>query len=341
MFLNIRQLWRYTILFVTATVLCVACSTPADDITGDWRSLAVGNSPWPGFTAQFIAEEKGFYQAEGITVREKYFQVSTDARKALANGDADVAWIGIPDLVAMADGDPSVRLIAASDYSDGADGILASGVERPEDLLGKTIAWEEQPLQVLLLQSYLRGSDVQIEDLNLRVMPTAQAATALAAGRVDAAVTFEPWLSNAALANGKQIFSSKGTSLIAGGLVGKAPVIEAHREDIAAYLRALEKGFEFYDRDRPAALEIVANKLSVTTDELTPMLNSVRLLKPSEQQSVVFNPNNPLNIIDSIRFATEVGQSLGTISKSLDAAKLYDASYTEDLITEALITEAP
>ncbi|MEM9946675.1 MAG: ABC transporter substrate-binding protein, partial [Cyanobacteria bacterium P01_D01_bin.36] len=217
-----------------------------------------------------------------------------------------------------------------SDYSDGADGILAKGVNSPEDLIGKTIAWEELPLQALLLEAYLKDSGVTLEDLDLRVLPAAEAATAFASGQVDVAVTFEPWLTTAVKeGDGEIVFSSVDTNLIAGGLVGKAETIEARREDLDAYFRALEKGFAFYESNPEEAIEIVASKLNMGPEELPAILETVRLFKPSEHQSVVFNEGDSLNIMDSINFSAEVGKEMGVVDDKVDPSTLFDASFTE------------
>ena len=333
MVISLRQLKKYVATALVTLSLCVACSSqPQENAATEARTLVVGNSPWPGFVAQFIAEEKGFYEEEGITIDEKFIQVSTDVNTALASDRVDIAWTGVPDMVVMAGTDPSLRLIAVSDYSDGADGILAKGVSSTAALVGKTIAWEELPLQALLLEAYLDGSDVSLEDLDLRVLPAAEAATAFAAGQVDVAVTFEPWLTTAVKeGNGEIVFSSVDTNLIAGGLVGKAETIEARREDLDAYFRALEKGFAFYESNPEEAIEIVANKLNLAPEELPAILDTVRLFKPSEHQSVVFNEGDSLNIIDSIDFASEVGKEMGIVDEKVDPSTLFDASFTKTI----------
>ncbi len=331
MLANVRRLWQYATLLIVTASLCIACNSQPST-NKNVKPLIVGNSPWPGFVAQFVAEEKGFYQEEGVTVQEAFLQVSTDVNTALAADKMDVAWTGVPDMVTMANTDPSLRLIAVSDYSNGADGILAKGVEKPEDLRGKTIAWEELPLQVLLLRAYLEGTDIKFEDLDLKVMPAAEAATAFAAGRVDVAITFEPWITAAIEdGEGKAVFTSVDTNLIAGGLVGKDAVLKERKEDIAAYFRALEKGFAFYESNPKEAIEIVAKKLNLKPEELPPIMEKVRLFKPSEHQSVVFNQENPLNVIDSINFAAKVGKEMGLVENSVDPATLYDASYTASI----------
>ena len=328
-----RRWWQYISLAVVTLLLCVACngSQQANNANGN-ASLTVANSPWPGFVAQFIADEKGFYDEEGITIKEQHIMVATDVNTALLTDKVDLAWTGVPDMVVMANSDPSLRLIAVSDYSDGADGILVKDVSTPEDMIGKTIAWEELPLQSLLLQGYLKDSGVSINDLNLTVMGAADAATAFANDKVDVAITFEPWLSSAVEdGKGDLVFTSEGTNLIAGGLVGKTSVIESRRTEIEAYLRALEKGFDFYESNREEALEIVASKLELDPEELPPILDKVRLFKPSEHQSVVFNDQNSLNIMDSIDFAAEVGKEMDIVNDDVDPSKLYDSSFTEPI----------
>jgi NitT/TauT family transport system substrate-binding protein len=331
MLIKIRRLWQYAMLLFVTTNLCIACSSQPS-ANKSVKPLIVGNSPWPGFVAQFVAAEKGFYQEEGVTVKEEFLQVSTDVNTALAADKMDVAWTGIPDMVVMANTDPSLRLVAVSDYSNGADGILAKNVENPKDLLGKTIAWEELPLQALLLRAYLEGTDIKFEDLDLKVMPAAEAATAFASGRVDVAITFEPWITAAVKeGDGKVVFTSADTNLIAGGLVGKEAVLKARKEDIAAYFRALEKGFAFYESNPTEALEIVAKKLNLEPAKLPVIMEKVRLFKPSEHQSIVFNADNSLNIMDSINFAAKVGKEMGIVEASVDPATLYDVSYTQDI----------
>ncbi|MEL6938843.1 MAG: hypothetical protein AAFO84_06590 [Cyanobacteria bacterium J06598_1] len=146
------------------------------------------------------------------------------------------------------------------------------------------------------------------------------------------AVTFEAWLSTAVgEGEGEVVFSSAGTNLIAGGLVGKAEVIETRREDLEAYFRALEKGFAYYESNPEEAIEIVASKLNIATEELPPMLDTVRLFSPSEHQSVVFNPEDSLNIMESIDFAAEVGKEMGVVDESVDSSTLFDASFTKEV----------
>ena len=295
--------------------------------------LIVGNSPWPGFAAQFVAEDKGFYKEAGVNIKEKHEPVSTDLSADLQLDKVDLAWISVSELLAISDSQSDFKAIAASDYADsGVDGIVARGVSRPEDLIGKDIVWGALPLQSALLSAYLRGSDVKQEQLRLRAVPPVKVRAAFLSQTAEVAIAYDPWLSEMAT-DGEVVFSAKdaeGAEAIATVLVGKADVISAHREDIVAYLKALEKGTQFYEDNRKEALEITANKLNLEASaRLIPVVNSLRLIKPSEHASIAFNSDNPLNIMDSIRLVAEIGQSTGEIALSVEPSQLYDTSLIE------------
>lgn len=316
-------------LSMATVCLCMSCSKsnvdPASMVEPD---LIIGNSPWPGFTAQFVAEEKGFYKTMGVNVQEKHTPVSADLGTDLLLGKVDMAWIGVNDLLDIADSDDSLKLIAVSDYSNGADGIVARGVNGPEDLVGKVIAWEELPLQSILLSAYLKGSSVEPSQIQFRTMRPAAVKTAFIDRKVDAAIAYEPWLSEiAAAGDGQIVFDSENTGLVAAVLVGREDFIAAHKEDIVAYLQALEQGTQFYE-DYPAeAIEIAADKLGIEDAQtLLPIMDSVRLVKPSEHSEIVFNRQNSLNIVDNMRFAAQVGRATGEVRSSVDPGQLYDDS---------------
>jgi NitT/TauT family transport system substrate-binding protein len=294
------------------------------------KPLIVGSSPWPGFSAHYIAVEKDFFKAEGITVEDNYFQVATDVNTALAAGKLDLAWTGIPDMVTMAGRDPSLRLVMLSDYSNGADGILARNVSNPQDIKGKQIAWESLPLQALLLRKYLESGGMTEKDVELRVIPAAEAASAFAAKKVDVAVTYEPWLTKAAKeGQGTVVFSSKNSNIIPDGLVSKQPVLDARKADIQAYLRAIDNGVQFIKENPEDANAIIAQKLGVTAKEVPDLLNSVRIFTVAENKTVVFNPDDPMNVIDSLKFAAKTGKEIKIVDSSVNPDALYDDTFVK------------
>lgn len=327
----LRRVVAFVGLAIATAAILVACNGQSTSESGD-RPLIVGSSPWPGFAGHYVALAKGFFQEEGVNVQDTFFQVATDVNTSLLAGKLDLAWTGGPDMVVMASQDPTLRLIMLSDYSDGADGILARDVSQPADLKGREIAWESLPLQALLLRKYLEEGGLTERDVTLQVLPAADAATAFAAGQIDAAVTYEPYLTTAAeQGKGTVVFSSKGSNIIPVGLVGKEEVIEARQEEIRAFIRAIDRGVKEVRSNPDETNAIVAEKLGVEPADVPAQLSTVRIFDVAENQSIVFNPSDPLNVMDSLKFAVKTSEEISLISSPVDAEKLYDATIIEGL----------
>jgi NitT/TauT family transport system substrate-binding protein len=329
---TIRRSIRFLVLSLMTFGLLVACNPQSNTSQPQTQPLAVGSSPWPGFAGHYVAVAQDLFNEEGITVTDNYFQVATDVNTALLAGRLDLALTGGPDMVVMASQDPSLRFILLTDYSDGADGILARNINSPEDLRGKNVAWENLPLQALLLQRYLESGGLTQADINLQMITAAEAATAFASQNIDVAITYEPWLTTAANeGQGQVIFSSKDTNIIPVGVVAKESVIEARRDDILAFMRALDKGVDFLRENPEESNAIVAEKLGVPPEEVPEQLSTVRLFNLEENKTIGFNPNNPLNVVDSLKFAAETSEAIGLISSPVDADALYDDSLVNAL----------
>ena len=332
--LPLRRFVQFCLLAAFTVGVLVACnpqaSTPPEAAPAAQTSsqpLIIGSSPWPGFAGYYVAVAKDFFKSAGVTVTDQYFQIATDVNTGLAANRLDLAWTGGPDAVVMAAQDPSLRIIMLSDYSDGADGILARNVSAPADLKGKDVAWESLPLQAFLLRKYLEQGGLTEKDINLKVIAAGEAASAFAAKKIDVAVTYEPWLTSAAKQGGGQIvFSSKGTNIIPVALVGKASVIEARKADILLFLKAVDQGVKFVREQPDEANAIVATKLGVKPEEVPALLATVRIFDVAENKSIVFNPSDPLNVMDSLKFAAKTSQALGLVSSPVDATTLYDDS---------------
>jgi NitT/TauT family transport system substrate-binding protein len=322
---------RFLALSLLTIGLMVACN-PQSNPSQTAQPLTVGSSPWPGFAGHYVAVAQDFFQDEGITVTDNYFQVATDVNTALLAGRLDLALTGGPDMVVMASQDPSLRFIMLTDYSNGADGILARNIDSPADLRGKNVAWESLPLQAMLLQRYLESGGLSQDDINLQLITAAEAATAFASQNIDVAITYEPWLTTAATqGQGQVIFSSKDTNIIPVGVVAKAAVIEARREEILAFMRAIDRGVNFLRENPNEANAIVAEKLGVPPEEVPQQLSTVRLFDIEENQTIGFNPDDALNVIESLEFAAETSEAIGLIPNAVNASSLYDDSLVNAL----------
>ena len=307
-------------------------SSSSDQASTSSKTLTVGVNAWPGYSSQFIALEKEFFKAEGIDVKETFFQDGSSAITAFLAGKIDVTWNTSGDLVQMADKDPSIKMIMLVDYSNGSDGIIGRGITKPQDLKGKKIARENLVFENILLQNYLEKGGLTFKDVTLIDAPAAAAATAFISKQVDAAVTYEPYLTKAAKeGSGAVIFTTKGTNLVADVLITRDKVIKEQKEVLLAYLRAVDKAVKLVNSGTEEALKISAKKLGVSPKEAKEQIAGIRIFDIEGNKKIGFNPSDKNNIMENLKLTVKIATESKVISKSLDVKTLYDDSLVKAL----------
>lgn len=124
-------------------------------------------------------------------------------------------------------------------------------------------------------------------DVDLVNMTSSDAGVSFISGDLDAAVTWEPYLSNAVEQGvGKLIFSSKD----APGSIVDVLAVGTDNKD-AAWLaqvnEAYEKGLDYLNDDstHEEAVEIVAKHLEVSADEADSMISTIKLYSPEDSSA--------------------------------------------------------
>ncbi len=334
-----RSILKGFVLFLLGCLIpfyAIACSpqqpttsnTDTASPTTSSQPLVVGVQPWIGFRGHFVATDKDMFTPEGIKVEEKFFQTATDTNTALVAGQVDMAWTGAADLLTLVAQAPDLKIIMASDYSNGADGILGRNISKPEDMRGKKVAREDAPYAIVFLSTYLAKAGLTEKDLQVVPLAAGDAMTAFVAGQVDAATTYEPWLSKA---KDNIIFTSKDTSAVPIILAAKAETIQNKKNEILAYLKAVDKAIAFADANPQEAAEICAKKLGVTPDEIPAQLAGIHPFNIKTNKEEAFNLDHPLSLVKSLDAASQTLTTLGKIPQPIDAKTLVDDSLIKSL----------
>jgi NitT/TauT family transport system substrate-binding protein len=292
----------------------------------------VGSSLWPGNAGEYVALEKKLFEQEGIKVDDITFGDYLDSVPAFLGRKVDILWIAGADALQMSQKDPSLRIIFLTDYSDGADGIIGRNINSPKDLKGKTVAREGLLSANVILSSYLKQGGLNVHDVTLQDMSSEDAVAAFLAGHLDAAVTYNPWLTQAAQqGNGKVIFTTKGTNLLSDVIVVRQELINQRRADLQAYLRAVDQGVKLVKTEDSTAIKIVADKLELSPEETQQQLSSIRLFDLEENQKIAFNKNNSESLLKNLEFTSQVAYELAIIPKRPEIDSLYDDSILKSL----------
>ena len=164
---------------------------------GAGEEVTIGYLPSDHDAALFVADAQGKFQENGIKTKLVQFNNGGDLMTAMASGDVDVGYVGItPVLSSIANGVP-VKVISAA-QTEGSGIVVAkdSGIDSVSDLSGKKIATPgEASIQHMLLTYYLKQNGMSISDLKVSSMKVPSMNDALKTGKIDGAITFEPYVS--------------------------------------------------------------------------------------------------------------------------------------------------
>ena len=314
---------------------CVPASTNSNPTTSKGlKPLRVGLLPWLGWEGIHIANLKQLYAVEGIEVEQTVFKSPTEVNDALLAGKLDLAAAVGADLFSLTAKVPNLKVIMVTDYSGELDGILSNNkILKPEDLKGKKIAREDVPFEVVFLGEFLKRGGLTEKDIQIVSLSGEEGAKAFMAGKVDAVATYDPFITKVLKArkDAKQIFSPKGTSIIANSVVAHAQVIEERRNDVLAYLRAIDKGSKWVKANQTEANNLTAKWLDLSVAEIVVQRPKIYSLDITENKIVAFNPSNSLNLESSLRSAAQILLDSGKIKALGDAARLIDSSLIKSL----------
>lgn len=329
---KLPSLFRLFCLAIASLTLTIACSqqpntTSSNPSPAQSQPIVSATNNWVGYSGHHVAVGKNFFSEQGLNVQDQFFQSATEEITAFLAGKIDLAWFTSGDAVQMAAKDPSIRMIYLVDYSNGSDGILGRGIKSPQDVKGKTVGRENILFEKILLGAYLDKAGLTEKDVEIKDLAAADAAAAFAAKQVDVAVTYEPYLSNAAKQGGGEvIFSTKDTNLIADVIVAKDSFIQARKADIQAYFKAIDKAVDLLNANDTDALSIAGKKLGISGDEVKQQLTGAKLFDLDGNKSTAFDKSNPNSLIGNLELTAKGAYEFKVVDKPMKVESLYDDS---------------
>jgi len=313
-------------LLAGALLLAVVALAAPPLRAADLKPYKVGWNAWIGSIAFFVAKDKGFFKDEGLDVQTKSFSSPGDGLNPLLTGDLDAVLSTADSVITVLDKAPGqLKVVYLTDTSAGADAIIAKqGIADAKGMKGMKVAATLGQCNHLLLQKALQKAGLTEKDIQLVNMNPDDAGAAFAAGKVDVAVTWEPWITKiSGEKKGHVIFSSKETpNLILDVLAISAKTAKAKSAETKAFLRALNRGYEFVQKSPDEAAAIAAKALEQKPDEVKAMLPKVSLYSGKKNLEVLAGP--------AAKASAQVAQFFKDkkVNDTLvDTAAIYDASY--------------
>ncbi|WP_344260028.1 ABC transporter substrate-binding protein [Actinomadura napierensis] len=216
-------------------------------------NITVGILPIPDAAPLAIAQQKGFFRQEGLTVKVDVLQSSSFAVPKLRSGAMDFSLDNYVASFAADDQGVAHWHLVADSYqaAKGAFVVLVgpkSSIRTPEDLKGKTIAIPSlHSVGQLMITASLHTRGIDQKDLKFVEMPFPQMPTALAKGQVDAVWTPDPFITAMQKSMGARTVldtAEPGSTTEAFPMAGWGVLddyAKKHPKTVAAFQRAMGK----------------------------------------------------------------------------------------------------
>ena len=295
-------------------------------------SFKIGIEPWLGYGQWHIADAKGLFKANGLAdVQIVNFSQDKDINAALVSGQLDAANIATHTAMSMVAAGLPVKIVLLLDVSITADAIIAGkDITSVKNLKGKQVAFEEGTTSDILLKYALAKNGMSIADVLPVPMPAADAGGALIAGRVPAAVTYEPYLSVAKAQNKdvKLIFTAgEALGLISDVLVVRDDVIKLRPGQVLAMIKSWDAALKEYNADTPGGRAIISKAVGSSVEDLNSAFGGVRYYSIEENKKALTGD-----------FSTETFADIEAAAKN---ARLLKADVTpEQMIDPAFVKAA-
>ncbi|MEO3858947.1 ABC transporter substrate-binding protein [Acrocarpospora sp. B8E8] len=267
-------LGRPLVVSVLAALALTACGGADTNTTADTSNnglektaLTVGILPIPDSAPIQIAIDKGFFTAEGLTVRTSIEVGGATATPKLVAGQLDATLNNYVSLFSAQEKGVGKFKVVADSYQSAPDNFVLmanaddASLSSPADLGGKKIAVNTlNNIATLAVTASAKVAGVTIDPKQFVPMPLPDMGGALKNGTVDAIWVAEPFISAYSQQGAKKIADTMSGPLadfpIAGWVMNE-DFVSKNPKTVAAFQRALAKAQQLAASDRKAIEEVL------------------------------------------------------------------------------------
>ncbi|WP_164861532.1 ABC transporter substrate-binding protein [Microbacterium sp. CPCC 204701] len=302
-------------------------SETADAATGS-DAVGMGIQPWLGYGPWYIAQEKGYFDDQDVEVTITNFMNDADMSAAFASDRIQVANVASHTALQLAEQSLDISIVLLLDASLSADAILTDGsITDVAGLAGQDIAFEEGSVSNLLLGYALEEAGLSLDDISPVPMDPSEAATALIGGSVPAAVTYEPYISEASNAGDFEVIftAAEKAGLISDVLIVDNGYLDENPEAVQKVVNAWGPAIEFYQSDTDEARAIIAENVGSDVEALATAFDGVEFYS-LEENKTRFAGDYAESVLPTVE---EVATRIGLLEGGADLDSLVDDAFVE------------
>lgn len=329
--LIMRKVYLTLTILLMLSIAVTGCTKKQEEAAAPSKLSLTINS-WIGWAPLYLAKEKKLF---GNTDLEITRVEDTGARKStMISGKVD-GYASSVDNFALdsSEGVPG-KIVLCFDESYGGDGIVAKqSIRDVKDLKGKQIAFQKGLPSHFLLLTLLDKAGISPTDVKQIDLDADKAGAAFTSGKIDSAVTWEPWISKAAaMADGKILVTTKEyPGLIVDTLVFREQVLKEKKGSVKDILSGWFKALDYWKSHKDEADAIMAKSYGLKVEEFRDMCGGVRFfdLTKNQQYFGASDANSPINAV--FQSASLLWQKAGVMKGGKSPADAIDATFIREM----------
>jgi NitT/TauT family transport system substrate-binding protein len=323
-----KAVWQLAVL-----LFGVALAPIMDSPTARADTVKIAHSTWVGYGPLYIARDKGMFKQNGVDVdlivmedpKERFPTLMADKIQMIASTvDTALLYLKKPN---------DFQYVVAIDDSNGGDGIVAiKDIKTIADLKGKKVAVNEGSVSEFYLNVLLAKAGLKESDLNTVNMTAGDAGGAFVAKRVEAAVTWEPWLSKGKSTDFGHLLVDSSTTpgLITDVLIVKTDWANAHQKDIAAIVKSWNEAVAYYRANPDESISIMAKGVGgwlKDPKDFKETLPGIKFYGADDNKAFFGTKAKPGPLSTTVQDAIDVWSGHGKMQVKVTPADLINYSY--------------
>lgn len=310
---------------------CGAKSSSGTSKSGAYDgTVKIAVSSWTGFGPLYVAKEKGYFKKNGANVELDAIQSASDRRSALASNRIQAFASTVDTHVITETSGIKIAQVLALDTSYGGDGILVkNNIKSFKDLKGKTVALDQNGVSSFWFQYLLKKNGMKISDVTVSNMSSDSAGAAFMGQKVDAAVTWQPWLSKTEKSTfGHVLVSSKETpGLIVDSLALKKDFIKKYPKTVQEIVNSWFDALDYMKKNPDDANKIMAKAMSQSVEDFKSSAADVKFYDKQANAGYFGQGSKHGLIYDVTDQAAKIWLEQKTITSKPDTNDMIDGTF--------------
>jgi len=326
------QFLKCLALLLASFLVITACKgTTSVTPKTDQPPLKVVYSLWAGYFPLVIAQEKGFFEQQGVKVESLYTDSYLNSVSSFSASKADGLATTLGSIMSIIGKEPDLQIPLITDESAGADVVVAQNkIKSIADLKGKRIAAKVGDFGELLITHMLQKSNLTTDDVNLLSLEPESVPKRLQTGDIQAGHTWFPYTLEATKAGAKILFSSNQTpGLIPGLFVFRSKVLRDRPDEIKAFIRGWFQAQDYWQTNPEESKQLIAKKLNLKPEEIS--TEGIRLYQLKDNLAGFTQGSTTASLYHTAKLYSDFFIQKGGLSTAPDIQKLIVPSFVEQL----------